>query len=148
VASFGVIFTCNIIVCSVCRQCVPPLSAREESDSLLVPPAASFWVPSLPDIHQDPLHPLNIYAGHISSDPHASEADPADVTAHLYFVMVKNRRHADKERVMFWFNVCFSYASMTLSRDETMFLGRTWVFFIRWIDDGSWTMEDGWKGWV
>ncbi|KAK7470149.1 Cell death protease [Stygiomarasmius scandens] len=72
--------------------------------SVDIPPAASFWVPSLPDIHQDPLHPLNIYAGHISSDPHASEADPADVTAHLYFVMVKNRRHADKERVMFWFN--------------------------------------------
>ncbi|THU91889.1 carboxypeptidase KEX1 [Dendrothele bispora CBS 962.96] len=72
--------------------------------SLDVPPAASFWVPSLPDIHQDPLHPLNIYAGHLSSDPHASEANPADVTAHLYFVMVKNRRHADKERVMFWFN--------------------------------------------
>ncbi|KAF5371322.1 hypothetical protein D9758_004167 [Tetrapyrgos nigripes] len=72
--------------------------------SVDIPPAASFWVPSLPDIHQDPLHPLNIYAGPLPSDPHASEADSTDVTAHLYFVLVKNRRQADKERIMFWFN--------------------------------------------
>ncbi|KAF9061074.1 alpha/beta-hydrolase [Rhodocollybia butyracea] len=69
-----------------------------------VPSAASFWVPSLPDIHQNPLHPLNIYAGHISSDPQAAKAGPTDVTAHLYFVLVENRRMADRERVMFWFN--------------------------------------------
>ncbi|KAJ3993693.1 Alpha/Beta hydrolase protein [Lentinula boryana] len=69
-----------------------------------IPSAASFWVPSLPDIHQDPVHPLHIYAGPLSSDPHASEAQPNDITAHLYFVLVQNRRTADKERVMFWFN--------------------------------------------
>ncbi|KAK7033536.1 Cell death protease [Paramarasmius palmivorus] len=69
-----------------------------------LPPAASFWVPSLPDIHQDPVHPLNIYAGALPSDPNAKDAKPEDVTPHLYFVMVKNRRVADKERVMFWFN--------------------------------------------
>ncbi|KAF9266185.1 alpha/beta-hydrolase [Marasmius fiardii PR-910] len=72
--------------------------------SLELPSAASFWVPSLPDIHQDPLHPLNIYAGHLPSDPKVTDPKPEDVTPHLYFVMVKNRRVADRERVMFWFN--------------------------------------------
>lgn len=71
----------------------------------LVPSAASFYVPSLPDIHQDPAHPLKIFAGHISSDPFAKNAAETDVTAHLYFVLVKNRRTADKQRVVFWFNV-------------------------------------------
>ncbi|KAF9035088.1 alpha/beta-hydrolase [Hymenopellis radicata] len=69
-----------------------------------IPSAASFYVPSLPDIHQDPAHPLKIFAGHISSDPFAKNAADTDVTAHLYFVMVKNRRTADKQRVVFWFN--------------------------------------------
>ncbi|KIK64841.1 hypothetical protein GYMLUDRAFT_39801 [Collybiopsis luxurians FD-317 M1] len=69
-----------------------------------VPPAASFWIPSLPDIHQDPAHPLSIYAGYVSSDPRAADAGPTEVTAHLYFVLVKNRRTADRERVVFWFN--------------------------------------------
>ncbi|KAJ6610366.1 alpha/beta-hydrolase [Mycena sp. CBHHK59/15] len=69
-----------------------------------VPSAASFYVPFLPDIHQDPDHPLEIFAGHLSSDPAASKADAKAVTAHLYFVMIKNRRVADKKRIMFWFN--------------------------------------------
>ncbi|KAJ7462074.1 Alpha/Beta hydrolase protein [Mycena latifolia] len=69
-----------------------------------IPSAASFYVPSLPDIHQDPDHPLTIFAGHLPSDPDASKVDSKTVTAHLYFVMVKNRRVADKKRIMFWFN--------------------------------------------
>ncbi|KAJ6560307.1 Alpha/Beta hydrolase protein [Mycena capillaripes] len=69
-----------------------------------IPSAASFYVPSLPDIHQDPEHPLTIFAGHLPSDPDASKFDSTTVTAHLYFVLVKNRRVADKKRVMFWFN--------------------------------------------
>ncbi|KAJ7771009.1 Alpha/Beta hydrolase protein [Mycena maculata] len=69
-----------------------------------IPSAASFYVPSLPDIHQDPEHPLTIFAGHLPSDPDASKLDPTAVTAHLYFVMIKNRRVADKKRLMFWFN--------------------------------------------
>ncbi|KAJ7682213.1 Alpha/Beta hydrolase protein [Mycena polygramma] len=71
---------------------------------IVVPSAASFYVPSLPDIHQDPEHPLTIFAGHLPSDPDASKYDSKTVTAHLYFVLVKNRRVADKKRVMFWFN--------------------------------------------
>ncbi|KAL6309774.1 alpha/beta-hydrolase [Sparassis latifolia] len=69
-----------------------------------IPSAASFYVPTLPDLHQDDKNPLRIFAGHILSDPDAANAAPTDVTAHLYFVMIKARRSADKERVMFWFN--------------------------------------------
>lgn len=68
-----------------------------------VPSAASFYVPTLPGLHQD--HPLHIYAGHVLSDPNAASASSLDVLAHLFFVMVKARRAADKERLMFWFNV-------------------------------------------
>ena len=71
----------------------------------VVPSAASFYVSSLPGLHQDPTHPLHIYAGHILSDPRAPSASNLDVLAHLLFVMVKARRAADKERLMFWFNV-------------------------------------------
>ncbi|KAG2143613.1 alpha beta-hydrolase [Suillus clintonianus] len=69
-----------------------------------VPSAASFYVPYLPSLHQDTAHPLHIYAGHILSDPDAESAGSTDVLAHLFFVMVKARRAADKERLMFWFN--------------------------------------------
>ena len=73
------------------------------TDWTAVPSAASFYVPNLPDLHQDLNHPLHIFSGHIKSDPNASV--PTNVAAHLFFVLVKARRTADKERVMFWFNV-------------------------------------------
>ncbi|KAF7302245.1 Carboxypeptidase [Mycena indigotica] len=79
----------------------PSLSLAAPTD---VPSAASFYVPSLPDIHQDPEHPLTIFSGHISSDPNEDKVDSKTVTAHLFFVMIKNRRIADKKRIMFWFN--------------------------------------------
>ncbi|KAI0832723.1 alpha/beta-hydrolase [Trametes gibbosa] len=69
-----------------------------------VPSAASFYVSHLPDLHQDESRPLRMYAGHLSSDPDAGTAAPADVTAHLYFFLVKARRTADKERIIFWLN--------------------------------------------
>ncbi|KAH8096683.1 alpha/beta-hydrolase [Cristinia sonorae] len=69
-----------------------------------VPPAQSFYVSTVPDLHQDPNRPLRIYAGHLSSDANATAASPKDLTPHLYFVMVKPRRTADKDRVIFWFN--------------------------------------------
>jgi carboxypeptidase D len=69
-----------------------------------VPSAASFYVPTLPDLHQDTEHPLRIWAGHLSSDPNETAAAATEVTAHLYFVLTKARRSADKERVIFWFN--------------------------------------------
>ncbi|KAF5388045.1 hypothetical protein D9615_000707 [Tricholomella constricta] len=68
------------------------------------PSAASFYVPSIPDIHQDPNNPLKIFAGHLYADPNITRAQSNDVASHLYFVMIKNRRIADKRRIMFWFN--------------------------------------------
>jgi hypothetical protein len=64
-------------------------------------------VPTLPGLRQGPdlNHQLHIFAGHISSDPDAKKAGPTDVTAHLFFTLVKARRSGDKERIMFWFNV-------------------------------------------
>lgn len=72
--------------------------------STIVPSAASFYVPNLPGLHEDNNHPLHIYAGHIESDPNILPSDTT-VSAHLFFVLVKARKTADKERVMFWFNV-------------------------------------------
>ncbi|KAF8645522.1 hypothetical protein AX16_007806 [Volvariella volvacea WC 439] len=69
-----------------------------------IPSAASFYVPSLPDIHQNPDRPLTIFAGHLPADPHASQASSTEVVPHLFFVLVKNRRLADRPRIMFWFN--------------------------------------------
>ena len=48
---------------------------------------------------------MRMFAGHLSSDPDAGVSSPTDVTAHLYFFMVKARRTADKERIIFWLNV-------------------------------------------
>lgn len=61
-------------------------------------------MPVLPGLHEDNNHPLHIYAGHIESDPNVLPSD-TNVSAHLFFVLVKARKTADKERVMFWFNV-------------------------------------------
>ncbi|KAF9567426.1 pheromone-processing carboxypeptidase KEX1 [Agrocybe pediades] len=69
-----------------------------------IPSAASFYIPSIPYIHQNAEHPLRMYGGHLSADPNQALASSTDVTPHLYFFMVKNRRVADKERIVFWFN--------------------------------------------
>ncbi|KLO08516.1 KEX1 protein [Schizopora paradoxa] len=68
------------------------------------PSAASFYVRGLPGLSTDPTRPLHMYAGHISSDPEESKLPASTVTAHLFFVLVKARRLADKERILFWFN--------------------------------------------
>lgn len=68
------------------------------------PSAASFYVPSVPGIHQDPDRPLTIFAGHLSSEYNLTRLNSNEVTPHLFFVLVKNRRKADKERIIFWFN--------------------------------------------
>lgn len=46
-----------------------------------------------------------MYGGHLSADPNISRASSTDITPHIYFFMVKNRRTADRERIVFWFNV-------------------------------------------
>jgi len=70
-----------------------------------VPSAASFYVPTLPGLVQDEENPLRMFAGHIPSDPDAASLPPTTVYAHTFFLMIKPRRRADKERIMFWFNV-------------------------------------------
>ncbi|CAL1700266.1 unnamed protein product [Somion occarium] len=65
---------------------------------------SSFYVSHVPDLQQDSSRPLHVYAGHLPSDPDAASKPATEVTAHLYFVLVKNRRLADKERILFWFN--------------------------------------------
>lgn len=68
--------------------------------------AASFYVSSLPDYHQSDLsYPLHIYAGHIPSDPNRRNPSPTEVTPHIFFLLLKARRSADQERIIFWFNV-------------------------------------------
>ncbi|KAF8914278.1 alpha/beta-hydrolase [Gymnopilus junonius] len=69
-----------------------------------VPSAASFYIPSIPHIHQYADHPLTMFGGHLSADPNLASASKTDVTPHIYFFMVKNRRTADRERIVFWFN--------------------------------------------
>jgi hypothetical protein len=84
-----------------------------------VPTAAELFVPSIPDIHQDPDRPLTIHAGNLPSDPAKRDAAKGK-GAHLYFVKVNNRRVADRERIMFWFNVslvlCFALRARGLER--------------------------------
>lgn len=103
-----------------------------------IPSAASFYVPTLPGLQQDPARPLHVYAGHIVSDPNVTAADPLDVLSHLFFVLVKARRSADKERLMFWFNGgpgCSSF-------DGLMMEVGPW----RMDEDGvPKTMEGGWE---
>ena len=70
-----------------------------------VPSAASFYVPTLPGLVQDEENPLRMFAGHIPSDPDAAILPSTTVYAHTFFLMIKARRRADKERIMFWFNV-------------------------------------------
>lgn len=73
---------------------------------LAAPAAASFYVPTLPGLTQDPNHPINIYAGHLPSDPSGSIPTPAKkLIEHLYFVLLKSRWSADKERLVIWLNV-------------------------------------------
>lgn len=95
-----------------------------------VPSAASFYVPSLPDLHQDPLHPLHIYAGHLNADPRAARLPDTTVTTHLYFVLIKARRTADKERVLFWFNVSTTCTPNILAIIDTSRAGGSRMFIL------------------
>jgi hypothetical protein len=91
------------------------IELRVDSNTFIVnqvPSAASFYVSSLPDLHQDPLHPLHIYAGHLNAEPGAARLPDTTVTSHLYFVLVKARRAADRERIIFWFNVSTNLCRM------------------------------------
>ncbi|KAI0960156.1 hypothetical protein AcW1_004754 [Taiwanofungus camphoratus] len=103
-----------------------------------VPSAASFYVRQLPDLHQDKMRPLHIFSGHLSSDPNAASAPSSEVTAHLFFVMIKARRSADKERLMFWFNGgpgCSSFDGLMMEVGPWRIDGK----------GGLQTVEGGWE---
>ncbi|KAI0005105.1 alpha/beta-hydrolase [Russula compacta] len=89
------------VLCAAPFLFLPPFASAAPTD---VPSAASFYVPNLPGLHQDPLHPLHIYAGHLNADPDAARLPDTTVASHLYFVLIKPRRTADRERIIFWFN--------------------------------------------
>ena len=80
-----------------------------------VPSAASFYIPSIPYIHQDEHHPLTMFGGHIHADPNITAVSSNAITANLYFFMVKNRKTADKDRIIFWFNVCLRHLLIPFS---------------------------------
>ncbi|KAJ3555877.1 hypothetical protein NM688_g2335 [Phlebia brevispora] len=119
---------------------IPPLlyTALTTAAPTDIPSAASFYVPQLPDLRQDGAHPLHIYAGHLPSDPNATAAPASEVTAHLFFVLIKARRTADKERILFWFNGgpgCSSF-------DGLMMEVGPWRLD---KDGGLHTVEGGWE---
>ena len=96
---------------------------------------------SIPGLRQDETHPLHIYSGHLSSDPEAASLPPTTVSAHLFFVLVKARRTADRERVMFWFNVNFYYSNSPCIAKWP--IGRSGMFCIRRANDGSRALGHG-----
>ena len=70
-----------------------------------------------------------MYAGHLSSDPGAGTTEPTDVTPHLFFFMVKARRTADKERIIFWLNVGPLMVRGYRRVSDEVLSGRSRVFF-------------------
>ncbi|THH18196.1 hypothetical protein EW146_g2731 [Bondarzewia mesenterica] len=101
-----------------------------------IPSAASFYVPNLPDLHQNEAHPLHIFAGHLSADPDVASLPATAVTAHLYFVLVKARRTADRERILFWFNAsCSSFDGLMMEIGPWRVDGK----------GGLKTVEGGWE---
>lgn len=129
------IITCTLSTCCAYRKYVTRrgvyVCTCSTHNTCTVPSAASFYVPTLPDLHQDPNRPLRIYAGHLPADPNAASAPATTLTAHLYFVLIKARKLADKERVLFWFNVrLISSTLVTLRAEAYLRLGWTWVLVL------------------
>lgn len=85
-----------------------------------------------------------MYGGHLNADPNITRAASTDITPHLYFFMVKNRRTADRERIVFWFNVCHSMLYV-LTESDLRYQGWSRMFVVRRCDDGGWSMAVGWQ---
>ena len=83
-----------------------------------LPSAASFFVPGLPDLHDDPSssssnasnastpHPLHMSAGYLPARPPrrgSSDSTPAD-DANLYFLLLRARHTPPKRKLIIWFN--------------------------------------------
>ena len=126
------------LVCSLARFCCSPglsvdagflTAIRTLTMEWTVPSAASFYVPTLPGLVQDEENPLRMFSGHIPSDPDAAVLPPTTVYAHTFFFMIRARRRADKERILFWFNVRSLYSrGHSVADCRTCVAGRPWVF--------------------
>ncbi|RXK38002.1 carboxypeptidase D [Tremella mesenterica] len=84
--------------------------ARQERQVITLPTAADLFVPSLPgipDLASHPTHPLNVYAGELPSYPGEGKGGGEGDTgkeAQIFFMMIRARRSAGRQRVIFWFN--------------------------------------------
>lgn len=107
---------CPNLLCILAAEFTHYYLSCLSSEYIAAPSAASFYVSRLPDFHEDANEqPIHIYAGNLAADPDVPMLPSTTVYAHLFFVLVKARRTADKERVMFWFNVRHRYFSSTIS---------------------------------
>jgi len=87
-----------------------------------------------------------MFSGHLPADPNASMAADNDVTSHLFFVLVKNRRTADKERIIFWFNASAVYISVVIVPfNNRSISGGSRMLIIRRVNDGDWTLAGRWE---
>jgi carboxypeptidase D len=113
------------------------------------PPASEFYVPlhTIPHFHALPsTAPLHIWSGHLLAEPdnfippgpNETPHPNLPVQSHLFFVLLKARRTADRERTIFWFNGgpgCSSF-------DGLMMEVGPW----RMDENGElWQIEGGWE---
>ena len=99
--------------------------------------AASFYVNNLPGLQSYPGRPMHMYAGHIPSDPSSKPQPDTHVGPHLFFFMIRARRLADKERIIFWFNGgpgCSSFDGLMLESGPLRTDGKGGLKLI----DGGW----------
>lgn len=68
-----------------------------------VPPAAVYYVPSLPGLPADAHEPFDTYAGYLPARADGADGKPAD-NAHLYFVLHRAMRRSANRRLVVWFN--------------------------------------------
>ncbi|PWN49971.1 alpha/beta-hydrolase [Violaceomyces palustris] len=94
---------------------MPLIDPRDllQSRSIPSPPASSFFVPWIPDLHNDPnspsssssAHPLRLSAGYLPARPPLNPTDtsPKD-DANLYFLLLRARHTPSKRKLIIWFN--------------------------------------------
>ncbi|KAJ1035316.1 hypothetical protein NDA13_000736 [Ustilago tritici] len=89
---------------------MPLLDPREvlRRRDIPIPPAASFHVPGLPDLHAEAsssavAHPLQMSAGYLPARLAAANNEPKD-NAHLFFLLLRARHVPAKRKLIIWFN--------------------------------------------
>ena len=68
-----------------------------------VPPAAAYYVPSLPDLPSSSNEPFDTYVGYLPVRQAGPDGAPAD-NAHLYFVLHRAMRRSRDRRLIIWLN--------------------------------------------